>query len=185
MGEGTVVHSKFVLRRARLGWCAYGLGWLASLPLKADYDYPAINPWGVNPFPIPAGVHADRVIAALVGGIALQPKYVTLANQLYVAYYLGFLFSIVWLLIRLGPWWLRPIGRVGSLGMLAVWVEVAYASQHYNFLALPGYPVLALGSTLICLGVWLIPPRQKRKDIVASGPAFPPQAGPAPAIGGE
>ncbi|MGC9261237.1 MAG: hypothetical protein ACP5I8_14325 [Phycisphaerae bacterium] len=159
-----MVHSKFVLWRAWLGWCAYGLGWLAwlaSLPLKADYDYPAINPWGINPFPVPAGVHADQVIAALVGGIALQRKYVALANQLYIAYYLGVLICVIWLFVRLGPRWLRVIGRMGSLGMLAVWFEVAYASQHYNFLALPGYPALAVGSTLVCLGVWLIPPRQK------------------------
>ncbi len=173
--------------RFTVGWSIYAIGWLVwfgALPLKADYAI--INPWGVNPFPIPStsNLTPEPTIGALVGGGALQPKYLVLAGHLYLVYYLGFLFSIIWFLIRLGPWWLRLIGRIGSLGMLAVWVEVAYASQHYNFLALPGYPVLAVGSTLICLGVWLIPPRQKREGLVALGPASPSQAVPASGIGG-
>ena len=181
--------------KAWAGWAAYFFGWsiwFASLPLKADYG--GLIYWPGHTWP-PRGNLAptSSVLGMLVFGpddLPNEPDRTShVGFYLCLIYYLSVLFCTIWPLIRFGPWWLRAIGRLGVFGALLVWVEVAYASQYYNFLALPGYPVLAIGSTLICLGVWLIPPRRKHKDTVASDPTSEPRAGTASGtgtgIGGE
>ena len=169
-------------RKAWLGWAVYFLGWsiwFASLPLKADYD--SLIYWPGQAWPPNGNEAPSSVLGNLVLGPTDLPNEPDKTNHvgfyLCLIYYFSVLLCAIWPLIRVRPWWLRLIGRIGSLGMLAVWVEVAYASQYYNFLALPGYPVLAIGSTLICLGVWLIPLRRKHNDTVASGPASGNESG--------
>jgi hypothetical protein len=152
--------------------------WFVSLPLKADYVL--LGLFRSNPFPVPIGAKPSSVATMLLFGPTISNyNYIQLALLFCIIYSSSVLFCGFWPLIWLGPWWLRVIGRLGALGILAVWVEVAYASQHYNFLALPGYPVLAIGSTLICLGVWLIPSRQKRNEINTRNQTVEPNAGSA------
>ena len=95
------------------------------------------------------------------GGTILPGESLVLGRCCWLAFDAGVLVCALWLLLREGPRWLDIIGRLGTLGILAIWAEVIYAWRYFNFHALPGYPVLALGSTLICVGVWLTPPRQK------------------------
>jgi hypothetical protein len=67
--------------------------------------------------------------------------------------------------------------RLLGLGLLEAWLYTGLLFPHQLPEMPPGFIVLAVGSTLICLGVWIIPPRQKHKDIPGSGPVVP-QVGP-------
>ena len=60
---------------------------------------------------------------------------------------------------------LTRVARGGTLGLLVPWIEAARVLAAASHLPVAeGAPVLAVGSTLISLGVWLIPSPRKREN---------------------
>ncbi|HTV48084.1 MAG TPA: hypothetical protein VMG59_06535 [Phycisphaerae bacterium] len=167
-----------------IAWTIYFVGWItwfASMSLKADYLFPGLFSFS-NTYPPPSSVQPASVFVMLIAGPS-GPQNQTagemqLGLSLCVVYDIGVLFCVFWPLFRMGPQWLDIIGRVGALGALSVWAEVAFASQYFNFHVLPGYPVLAVASTLICIGVWLIPPRLAKSNGQIHKPMLNPGVSP-------
>ena len=93
--------------------------------------------------------------------------------------------AVGWRARRRRLWWL---GRLLSLGLLWAWVLCGVAVRwsgwqtssvtgtRVYYPLYPGFFVLATGGTLVCIGVWLIPPRHGRGGTAAeltSRPAGP------------
>ena len=96
-----------------------------------------------------------------LGSVAAIATFRLSLGLLLPLYFIGLIGGIAWPIWRCR----RPIGllcRMASLGMLEMtYAGVGYLVGHRNGGFYLGFPMLALGSTLICIGVWLIPPRQK------------------------
>ena len=160
------------------GWIIYTIGWgvwVISLWLPAGYL--SQGAWTHPNKPLPTVIF---VIAT-----ALIPIFAFFNIHLYWSYlplwlYYPGLLAAVLAAFRPGSAKLLITLRLSSLALLESCLLEAthlFGGQQDTFYY--GADILALGSTLICLGVWLIPPRRKHNDIVALGPTSEPQAGAA------
>ncbi len=157
------------------GWAAYTIGWTVwfiSLLMPAAYA----SRWAAEP--IKVWLYIGLAFLELLGGIASFSF--TLTTAIFAGYFLGLGSAAIspglrrW---RPSRWAARAVTLGSLIGCYPGWRYLREYRGCDRFC--PGLPTLAAASILVCLGVWLIPPRQKRKDIVALDPASELQAGSA------
>ena len=167
------------------GWAIYAIGWAVWL---GAMWLPAIAPsWhGATPLSTARGC-AVFVFGFLGNALDLgiwqgtRPQFVLLIASRAVgglAYVGGVLASALAWSMR-GRRHLLMVSRLASTGLLLSWWGVWFALSQAVQDGRPPYPgfiIIAPASTLICIGVWLIPPRHGRGGIAAeltSRPAGP------------
>ncbi len=163
------------------GWILYVTGWAAwfiSLLMPAAYASRGAAE------PIKGWLYVGLAFLELLGGLASFSF--TLTTAVFAGYFLGLGSAAIspglrrW---RRSRWAARAVTLGSLIGCYLGW---RYLREYRGFDRFcPGLPTLAAASILICLGVWMIPLRQKHKDTVAADVASEPQAGPASRIGGE
>ena len=162
------------------GWTVYAIGWAVwfiSLWMPAAFLVPHAT------LPLPT---IDFLVLDMVGCLGALARLHFYSGLLIVPYFLGLAAAVGCALCSNSARILTLLRITSLCGFLVDYVGVGYSMEHHRRF-LEGFPLLALGSTLICLGVWLIPPQQGHKDIVAFSPAPGSQVGPASGtrIGGE
>ena len=134
------------------GWTVYAIGWAVwfiSLWTPAFFLVPHAT------LPLPT---IDFLILDLIGCLGALARLHFYSGLLIAPYFLG-LAAAVGCALRPKSARILTLLRIISLcGFLVDYGGVGYLMEnHRRFLA--GGPLLALGSTLICIGVWLVPPR--------------------------
>ena len=187
--------------RVAIAWTAYVTGWVVwfvSLWMPAT-----IFLAGTNPNVPPTSVALWFVYLMVSLGETLQQStpdtgYLVLESFILLPYYLALLAAAGGGFCKERvTWW---ITRLTALGLLesVYYAWLTYQSSlpgppsHEDPLFLgkgmplfPGFPTLAVASTLICIGLWLIPPRQKGEDAGTRKQSAESRAGPGSISGGE
>ena len=153
------------LYRGRLaaGWVVYFAGWVIWIvSLWLPIDHLAQGAWTHPNAPLPTGLFV--ILTALMPILAFFDIHLYWPYLPLWLYYPG-LFAALVCAFRPRPPILFVLLRICSLAILEVWVwELIYQIKDRRGTFYWGGTVLALGSTLICLGVWLIPPRRAKID---------------------
>ena len=142
------------------GFTMYSIGWiiwLASLCLPIDYVVQGA--WTHPNAPLPTALFV--IFTALLPVLAVFNVHLYWPYLPLWLYYPGLFAALVCAFRPQSPI-LFAFLRFCSLALLEVWAwELMYLLRDRQGTFYWGGTVLAVGSTLICLGVWLIPPRQK------------------------
>ncbi len=166
------------------GFTIYSIGWIIWLvSLCLPIDYVAQGAWTHPDAPLPTALFL--IFTALMPVFAVFKIHLYWPYLLLWLYYPGLLAALV-CVFRLRSPILFVFLRLCSLALLEVWVwELMYLLKDRQGTFYWGGTVLAVGSTLICLGVWLIPPRQKGEDAGTRKQSADSRAGPGSISGGE
>ena len=145
--------------RSIVSWAVYVLGWagwIFSMPMGLAYVDKFNDPG------VPSHILIPILLILVVSPVALWPwAPVALILRLEVAcYYFGLVSCIAWPVLRRKRGLMPMLARCGAFGLLAPWilmVELFGSTDHCL-----GLPFFTVSSTLICIGVWLIPPRRQK-----------------------
>ena len=139
-----------------VGWALYGMGWGCWL---TSLNLPWLPPFAPGlAFPTGAMLLFEAVLAFFPGRDGL----IWWARPVVVIYYLGLIAALVWLSKASRTMPFGRVVRIFTLGLLPMpWImtEPWCGIPHHPR---PGAAFLMVGSSLICLGVWLIPPQAAR-----------------------
>ncbi len=132
-----------------IAWVLYSVGWivwLASMAMKVTgFLFSSLGAVFLT---------SPVAIVCYPGSMAM--------DCVVLGYYLGFIACLCWPWLRRWRWARWPL-PIAGLGLLASWlVLAAITTQRDQIPVWTGALMNSVGSTMICLGVWLIPARQKR-----------------------
>ena len=136
------------------GWTIYIAGWvtwIVSLWLPASF----LVQGATEPLPTIAFIVLD-----LIGCTGAALRFQFYWGLLALPYCLGLAAAIGCSLRPKSPRRLLQLRMTSLCGILAAPLGIVYLVGHQRNEFFLGFPFLGLGSTLICIGVWLIPPRR-------------------------
>ena len=161
-GRGPI--SGFLFRRSVIGWVVYLIGlvcWLSSLNL----------PFGRGPGSWPT---AFVLLLEVVVAFSFQSAdgLVGWGRPMIVVYCLGLIGSLAWLSREGRAGRLGWTVRVSSIGLLpAPWV-VEYPLRGFPYHPCFGPLFLALGSSMMFIGIWVVPVERCQSKIETSTASF-------------